>query len=72
MFLDELTPVVKELIEQPVAFFGGFFSGMFRLNLNDDPVKSWLEKQNGYTATTDSNTEVNSDKSEGPQSITIE
>ncbi|NEN88839.1 MAG: hypothetical protein F6K48_07860 [Okeania sp. SIO3H1] len=71
MFLDELTPVVKELIEQPVAFFGGFFSGMFRLNLNDDPVKSWLEKQNGYTATT-SNTEVNSDKSEGPQSITIE
>ncbi|NEP40751.1 MULTISPECIES: hypothetical protein [Okeania] len=72
MFLDELTPVVKELIEQPVAFFGGFFSGMFRLNLNDDPVKSWLEKQNGYTATTNSNTEVNSDKSEGPQSITIE
>ncbi|NEP90916.1 MAG: hypothetical protein F6K18_31175 [Okeania sp. SIO2C2] len=72
MFLDELTPVVKELIEQPVAFFGGFFSGMFRLNLNDDPVKSWLEKQNGYTATTNSNTEVNSDNSEGPQSITIE
>ncbi|NEP77536.1 MAG: hypothetical protein F6K39_04730 [Okeania sp. SIO3B3] len=72
MFLDELTPVVKELIEQPVAFFGGFFSGMFRLNLNDDPVKSWLEKQNGYTATTSSTTEVNSDQNEGPQSITIE
>ncbi|NEQ76904.1 MAG: hypothetical protein F6K23_30100 [Okeania sp. SIO2C9] len=72
MFLDELTPVVKELIEQPVAFFGGFFSGMFRLNLNDDPVKSWIEKQNGYTANTSPTTEVNSDKNEGPQSITIE
>ncbi|MDY7007861.1 MAG: hypothetical protein SWX82_28975 [Cyanobacteriota bacterium] len=72
MFLDELTPVVKELIEQPVAFFGGFFSGMFRLNLNDDPVKTWLDKQNGYTVTTSSTTEVDSDKSEGPQSITIE
>ena len=38
MFLDELTPIVKELVEQPVAFLGGFFSGMLRLNLNDDPV----------------------------------
>lgn len=72
MFLDELTPVVKELIEQPVAFFGGLFSGMLRLNLNDDPVKSWLDRQNGYTVATSSTTEVSSDKSEGPQSITIE
>ena len=72
MFLDELTPVVKELIEQPIAFFGGFFSGILRLNLNDDPVKTWLEQQNGYTPTNGSITEANNGKSEGPQSITIE
>ncbi|MGD1806132.1 hypothetical protein ACP6PL_11920 [Dapis sp. BLCC M126] len=72
MFLDELTPVVKELIEQPVAFFGGFFSGVLRLNLNDDPVKTWLEQQNGYSYTNDSTKEANNGKSEGPQSITIE
>ncbi len=72
MFLDELTPVVKELIEQPVAFFGGFFSGMLRLNLKDDPVKTWLEQQTGYISTNGSTTEVNNGQSEGPQSITIE
>ncbi|MGB3510365.1 MAG: hypothetical protein WBA93_14240 [Microcoleaceae cyanobacterium] len=72
MFLDELTPIMKELIEQPVAFLGGFFSGMLRLNLNDDPVKNWLDQQGGYTSASSSTTEINSGKSEGPQSITIE
>ena len=72
MFLDELTPVVKELIEQPAAFFGGFFSGVLRLNLNDDPVKTWLNQQTGYTPTNGSTTGTDNSKSEGPQSITIE
>ena len=72
MFLDELTPIVKELVEQPVAFLGGFFSGILKLNLNDDPVKGWLDRQGGYTSTNSSSTEVNNHKSQGPQSITIE
>ncbi|MEM6435815.1 MAG: hypothetical protein AAF773_18480 [Cyanobacteria bacterium P01_D01_bin.115] len=46
MFLDELTPFLQELTRQPVAFLGGFVSGALRLNLDDDPVKSWLGKQN--------------------------
>jgi hypothetical protein len=45
VFLDELTPVWKELSQQPVAFLGGFLSGLFRLNLSEDPVKSWLDQQ---------------------------
>jgi len=45
MFLDELQPVVKELIQQPIAFFGGFASGLLRLKLSDDPLKKWLEEQ---------------------------
>jgi hypothetical protein len=45
MFLDELTPVLRELFGHPVAFLGGFVSGALRLNLADDPVKSWLNKQ---------------------------
>ncbi|MCL2937833.1 MAG: hypothetical protein O4805_16415 [Trichodesmium sp. St16_bin2-tuft] len=72
MFLDELTPVVKELIEQPLAFFGGFVSGILRLNLDDDPVKTWLNQQTGYTSTNGSTTDESNTKSEGPQSITIE
>ncbi len=67
MFLDELQPVVRELIQQPIAFLGGFVSGVLRLKLNDDPLKRWLEQQGmvGYPDTTSGN-------GSGPQSISID
>jgi len=72
MFLDELTPVFKELTQQPVAFLGGFFSGVLRLNLSDDPVKSWLDEQTGSTSYTASTNSSDNGKSTGPQSISID
>jgi hypothetical protein len=72
MFLDELSPIFKELTQQPVAFFGGFFSGVFRLNLADDPVKSWLDEQTGSTTYTAATTSNENGKTSGPQSISIE
>jgi len=74
VFLDELTPVVQQLASYPVAFFGGFVSGLFRLNLGDDPVKSWLDQQAGTaaTATTASSNGHQNGSSRGPQSISIE
>ena len=69
MFLDELTPIVQELLGQPVAFFGGFASGLLRLNLNDDPVKSWLENQG---AEVDSQNGDDNDAGNGPQTISID
>jgi hypothetical protein len=72
MFIDELTPIFKELTQQPVAFFGGFFSGLFRLNLADDPVKGWLDQQAGSTTYNTSTTGTNNGKSSGPQSISID
>ncbi|NJO41043.1 MAG: hypothetical protein HC769_10535 [Cyanobacteria bacterium CRU_2_1] len=71
MFLDELTPVFKELAGCPVAFLGGFFSGLLRLNLADDPVKSWLDQQTGMPYSGESSEGPNG-KSSGPQSISIE
>ena len=71
MFLDELTPVWKELSQQPVAFLGGFFSGLFRLNLSDDPVKSWLDQQSGST-TYGSASGTNNGNSGAPKSISID
>lgn len=73
MFVDELTPIFKELTQHPVSFLGGLCSGFLRLNLGDDPVKSWLEQQ-GSTSTyssfsTDSDRNGNS---RGPQSISID
>jgi hypothetical protein len=71
MFIDELTPVFRELARQPVSFLGGFFSGLLRLNLSDDPVKSWLDQQAGSPSST-VDTQLNDGKSGGPQSINIE
>lgn len=72
MFMDELTPVVKQLTGYPVAFLGGFFSGLLRLNLSDDPVKQWLDQQSGSYTTTPSSSSSNGSKNGGPQSISIE
>jgi hypothetical protein len=72
MFVDELTPIFKQLTQHPVSFLGGFFSGMLRLNLSDDPVKSWLDQHLGYSAYTDSPTQDHNGKTSGPQSISID
>ncbi|MDY6805725.1 MAG: hypothetical protein SXA11_18215 [Cyanobacteriota bacterium] len=72
MFLSELTPVLKELTQQPTAFVGGFFSGILRLNLEEDPVKSWLEKNGVSSSYTTAPEPENNEESSGPQSITIE
>ncbi|MEA5462113.1 hypothetical protein [Leptothoe sp. PORK10 BA2] len=69
MFLDELTPLVQEILGQPLAFFGGFASGLLKLNLADDPVKSWLENQ-GADVSSSSNDDDNAGK--GPQTISID
>jgi len=72
MFVDELTPFVRELARQPVAFCGGFFSGLFRLDLSEDPVKSWLNKQGAAPTTSTTDSTVSSDNPKGPQSIDID
>ncbi|WP_413199098.1 hypothetical protein [Nostoc piscinale] len=72
MFLDELSPIFKELTQHPVSFLGGFFSGVLRLNLKDDPVKSWLDQQRGVTSHSQSPSEANNGKATGPQTISIE
>lgn len=67
MFLDELTPLLKELTGHPVAFLGGFVSGLLRLNLAEDPVKSWLDQNSGSVITPPP-----SSNGSGPQSISID
>lgn len=69
MFVDELTPLLKELAGYPVAFLGGFVSGLLRLNLGEDPVKSWLDQQGGASHSPGTST---NGKSNGPQSISID
>ncbi|MEB3311008.1 MAG: hypothetical protein VKJ02_12305 [Snowella sp.] len=71
MFLTELQPILKELVQQPIAFTSGFVSGMLRLQLTSDPLKSWLEKQ-GVTDFSSTDFNNGSSASQRPQSISIE
>ncbi|MBE9043253.1 hypothetical protein IQ255_02310 [Pleurocapsales cyanobacterium LEGE 10410] len=70
MFLTELSPAFQKFIQQPVAFAGGFVSGILQLKLNEEPLSQWLEKQ-GYDPAGASNA-VTSNNSDKPQSIDIE
>jgi len=69
MFLTELTPALQKFIQQPVAFAGGFVSGVLQLKLNEEPLSQWLEKQ-GYNSA--SNNSTSPQKSDRPQSIDID
>ena len=70
MFLTELSPLAQKLIQQPIAFAGGFCSGLFKLKLNEEPLSVWLEKQ-GYQPGSVTNVEMNSNNNK-PQSISID
>ncbi|KAG0460771.1 hypothetical protein HPP92_020636 [Vanilla planifolia] len=37
-------PIIKEALKEPVAFLGGMFAGILRLDLNEDPLKEWIVK----------------------------
>jgi len=70
MFITELAPVLQKLIQQPIAFSGGFVSGVLQLKLNEEPLSKWLAEQ-GYTAS-NTNTEASRNGSDKPQSISID
>ncbi|MBD2444476.1 hypothetical protein H6G25_15020 [Dolichospermum sp. FACHB-1091] len=72
MFISELSPLVKEFAQNPVSFMGGFVSGVLRLNLNEEPVKSWLDKKCCAKSSSILNTDVHNGKANTPQQITID
>ena len=69
MFLQELSPIFEELVHKPVAFMGGFASGLFRLNLSEDPVRTWLDREIGAPAV---GVQTSDKGGSGPQSINID
>lgn len=69
MFMDELMPIFKELTKQPIAFLGGFCSGILGISIYEEPLSSWLANQVG--AESDASYSQAGSK-DGPQSISIE
>ncbi|MTJ10776.1 hypothetical protein [Anabaena sp. UHCC 0204] len=72
MFITELSPLFQELTQHPISFLGGFVSGILRLNLTEDPVKSWLDKKGCGDSSSNSSTDAQTSKANGPQQITID
>ncbi len=67
MLFNELSPLMQEFLQQPTAFLGGFVSGLLGLDLHEDPLKSWLERQTGSAGTP-----LPPPPASGPQRITID
>ncbi|KAG4997683.1 hypothetical protein AAZX31_10G164300 [Glycine max] len=72
-FNPEQDPIVKEALKEPVAFLGGMFAGILRLDLNEEPLKEWVTRT--VEAAGISEEEANTEEStteEAPQEIQIE
>lgn len=67
MFFSELSPMFQELLKQPIAFSGGFCSGLLKLKLNEEPLAGWLAKQ-GYNP----NNNPGNDNNNRPKTISID
>jgi hypothetical protein len=68
MFFTELNPLLREIAKSPVAFAGGFVAGILHLDLNEEPLKSWLSQQGVVNIPAKGN--ANDDRP--PQQIEIE
>ncbi|XP_015897239.2 UPF0426 protein At1g28150, chloroplastic [Ziziphus jujuba] len=67
-------PVVQEALKEPVAFMGGMFAGLLRLDLNDDPLKEWVSRTVEASGMTEEEIEAQGFKTEeeAPEQIEIE
>ncbi|KAK9816732.1 hypothetical protein WJX72_004326 [[Myrmecia] bisecta] len=37
-------PVLRAVVKEPVAFWGGAFAGVLGLDIQEDPLRGWLER----------------------------
>ncbi|KMT06758.1 hypothetical protein BVRB_7g159180 [Beta vulgaris subsp. vulgaris] len=66
--------ILKEAIKEPVAFMGGMFAGLLKLDLNEEPLKEWINKTveaSGITEQEIDNIGPHTEE-EAPQQIDIE
>lgn len=72
MFLDELTPLFQEIMQKPLAFTGGFVSGVLGLDPENDPLMGWISKTTGFEIPNPMKNSSDDDNDSGPQTIDIE
>lgn len=62
--------LLSEFFQNPIPFVAGFVAGVLKIDLEQDPVKQWME-QRGVTFSTPPTSAQDAPKS-GPQNITID
>ncbi|CAF2160358.1 UPF0426 protein At1g28150, chloroplastic [Brassica rapa] len=68
-------PILSEALKEPIAFVGGMFAGLLRLDLNDEPLKEWVTRTveaSGITEEDVGGGGMASSEEESPQQIEIE
>ncbi|KAH9620257.1 hypothetical protein KSS87_005503 [Heliosperma pusillum] len=67
-------PIIKEAIKEPVAFMGGIFAGLLRLDLNEEPLKQWINRTVEASGITEQEMDTQGPNTEeaAPQQINIE
>ncbi|GJN26962.1 hypothetical protein PR202_gb14931 [Eleusine coracana subsp. coracana] len=70
-----LLPGRRVSAPEPVAFMGGVFAGLLRLDLNEDPLKEWLTRTveaSGIAEENNTEESTEGSQSDAPQEIEIE
>ncbi|KAI9174723.1 hypothetical protein LWI28_021884 [Acer negundo] len=67
-------PILKEALKEPVAFVGGMFAGLLRLDLEEDPLKEWVTRTVEASGITEEEMDAEATKpdEESPEQIEIE
>lgn len=63
---------VSVTMQEPVAFLGGIFAGILRLDLNEEPLKEWVTRTVEASGITEEEIRTGDDQEETPQQIEIE
>ena len=66
------------IIQEPVAFFGGVFAGLLKLDVEDEPLKDWVERTAEAAGVTPEEARaaaaarLDEEEKDGPTEISIE
>jgi hypothetical protein len=72
LFLFLPTSIISNL-QEPVAFWGGVFAGILRLDLNEEPLKEWITRTVEDSDINEEETNAEGSTTEdAPQEIEIE
>ncbi|KAL3835328.1 hypothetical protein ACJIZ3_010064 [Penstemon smallii] len=72
LFNPNQQPILKEALKEPVAFVGGIFAGLLRLDLKEDPLKEWVVRTVEASGITEEEISKTSDVQEQEEEMPVQ